>query len=193
MNKYSKIKLVNSTTHTKKSRSIDFSDLTTFPQIITKPIESKPTINKTHNSPPNLEEQDQENPEQNQEPKNGDEGSFNLKLSRNSSVSSNTSLSHRFRFEKQSNPSSSTSTTTTTSLEDAVKRAFSVRRSSSVSERYCRIHDQCVSLSSPLDEDDDEEEEQGNDVGVKTTRSMGKKKKKKQSKILKACKRFFGL
>ncbi|EXB30760.1 hypothetical protein L484_001375 [Morus notabilis] len=67
----------------------------------------------------------------------------------------------------------------------AVKRVLSMRRSSSVSERYCRIHDQSVTLASPIDDEDDELEED-------KTRS-GKKKKHGGGKILKACKRLFGL
>lgn len=59
-------------------------------------------------------------------------------------------------------------------------RAFSLRRSSSVSERYCRIHDQYALLSSPLDDD------------LESVRNT-KKNKNSSAKILKACKRIFGL
>lgn len=54
------------------------------------------------------------------------------------------------------------------------QRAFSMRRSSSVSERYCRIHDQYMAI----------------DEG--TGRSM-KKKKLRGGNIFKACKRLLGL
>ncbi|KAH7865328.1 hypothetical protein Vadar_005228 [Vaccinium darrowii] len=102
-------------------------------------------------------------------------------LTRNPSVSSTTS-SNRFRFDKKLGP-------TTSSLESAVKRVFSMRRSSSVSERYCRIHDQLVTISSPLHGDGEE----GMDNYTVKARSMKNKKKSKYSgKILKACKRIFG-
>ncbi|OMO75147.1 hypothetical protein CCACVL1_16313 [Corchorus capsularis] len=68
-------------------------------------------------------------------------------------------------------------------VQAAVKRAFSMRRSSSVSERYCRIHDQSVTLSSPFDD----EELYTNGI----RRSV--KKKNSSGKILKAWKKLFGL
>ncbi|CAA2933913.1 Hypothetical predicted protein [Olea europaea subsp. europaea] len=86
-----------------------------------------------------------------------------LKLKRNGSISSSFQLGSK-----------------TESLQSAVKRAFSLRRSSSVSERYCRIHDQYVALASPLDDD-------------LQFVSNSKKKKNRGGKILKACKRIFGL
>ncbi|KAA8536590.1 hypothetical protein F0562_029068 [Nyssa sinensis] len=81
-------------------------------------------------------------------------------LGRNCSISS--TASHRFRFDKQS------------TLQTAVKRAFSMRRSSSVSQRYCMIHDQCVTVASPIDGDDE----------TMQTRSL--KKRHRTAKILKA-------
>lgn len=90
------------------------------------------------------------------------------KLSRNRSVSVNTSSLNMFKIEKQST--------------NAVKRVFSMRRSSSVSERYCRIHDQAVTVKSPLHDDED----------VHST-SVKKKKKYSSSSILKACKRLLGI
>ncbi|KAK6159659.1 hypothetical protein DH2020_003040 [Rehmannia glutinosa] len=54
------------------------------------------------------------------------------------------------KFHRNSSVSSSSSS----SKSSAVKRAFSIRRSSSVSERYCRIHDQHVVLSSPPDDEE---------------------------------------
>uniref|UniRef100_A0A2N9EJN9 Uncharacterized protein n=2 Tax=Fagus sylvatica TaxID=28930 RepID=A0A2N9EJN9_FAGSY len=73
----------------------------------------------------------------------------------------------------------------TSGFQSAMKRAFSLRRSSSVSERYCRIHDQSVTLTSPIDDDE---------VGdtMSGTRRSVKKNKYKGGKILKACKRLFG-
>ncbi|KAA3482163.1 hypothetical protein EPI10_004429 [Gossypium australe] len=69
-------------------------------------------------------------------------------------------------------------------LQVAVKRAFSMRRSSSVSERYCRIYDQCMSLGSPfVDEEWD----------VNGTRRSDKKKKNIKGKILKVWKKLFRL
>ncbi|KAE8007925.1 hypothetical protein FH972_004482 [Carpinus fangiana] len=84
--------------------------------------------------------------------------------------------------------SRSCSVSSTSGFQSAVKRAFSVKRSSSVSERYCRIYDQSVTLASPIDDDDDE----GWDT-MRATRRSVKKKKHKGGKILKACKRLFGL
>ncbi|KAK8567795.1 hypothetical protein V6N13_105742 [Hibiscus sabdariffa] len=71
-------------------------------------------------------------------------------------------------------------------LQAAVKRAFSMRRSCSVSESYCRIHDQYVTLTSPLDEDE------VSDISG-TRRSAKKKKKNTRDKILKAWKKIFRL
>ncbi|MBA0734576.1 hypothetical protein Gogos_018476 [Gossypium gossypioides] len=71
-------------------------------------------------------------------------------------------------------------------LQAAVKRAFPMRRSSSVSESYCRIHDQYVTLAPPLDDDDESD----------ITGSVKKKNnnyKNRRDKILKAWKKFFGL
>ncbi|PPD95241.1 hypothetical protein GOBAR_DD07747 [Gossypium barbadense] len=85
---------------------------------------------------------------------------------------------------KNSNPN-----TQCPSLQAAVKRAFPMRRSSSVSESYCRIHDQYVTLAPPLD-DDDESDITG------TRRSVRKKNnnyKNRRDKILKAWKKIFGL
>ncbi|XP_010533349.1 PREDICTED: uncharacterized protein LOC104809151 isoform X2 [Tarenaya hassleriana] len=60
-----------------------------------------------------------------------------------------------------------------------VKRALSMRRSSSVSERYCRIHDRnSAAWPFPFQEEAEEEEEDGENK---------EKKKKRRSKFLKAC------
>ncbi|KAJ0077842.1 hypothetical protein Patl1_36729 [Pistacia atlantica] len=73
-------------------------------------------------------------------------------------------------------------------LQSAVKRAFSMKRSSSVSERYCRIHDQSVTLASPTDGIYYEDHgAPGNNI----ERSV--KRKNSRTKILKACKRLLRL
>ncbi|KAF7842792.1 hypothetical protein G2W53_005090 [Senna tora] len=64
-----------------------------------------------------------------------------------------------------------------------MKRAFSMRRSSSVSERYCRIHDQYMALGEGF----------GGEIGGGGGGRRSAKKKEKGSKILRACKRLFGL
>ncbi|XP_041016314.1 uncharacterized protein LOC121258853 [Juglans microcarpa x Juglans regia] len=92
---------------------------------------------------------------------------FGAVLSRNCSVSSNSGF------------------------QSAVKRALSMRRSSStVSERYCRIHDQSMTLASPTTDHD------GDNTARASRRrrsSMDPKKHRPGGKILKACKRLFGL
>ncbi|KAL3382301.1 hypothetical protein AABB24_002045 [Solanum stoloniferum] len=101
-----------------------------------------------------------------------------VKLSRACSVSSAASA-NRFRLERQGNKN------TTTSSFESVKRAFSMRRSSSVSEKYCRIHDQGFTISSPILDDVAEAHED--------SREKKKKKKNGSGRILKACKRLFGI
>ncbi|KAL3620811.1 hypothetical protein CASFOL_035723 [Castilleja foliolosa] len=66
------------------------------------------------------------------------------------------------------------------SSSSSVKRAFSIPRSSSFSERYRRIHGQYEDLSSLPD---DEEFDQ----------SYSKEKKSSSKRILKSCMRLFGL
>ncbi|KAK2662224.1 hypothetical protein Ddye_000798 [Dipteronia dyeriana] len=153
MNGYSRMKIIGTT----KSRSLDFSDLVSFPQSQTST--SKTTQNpKTKVQEPNnqikkpatKQQQEEEEEDHHQQGNVGDNGFYSL--SRTRSVSS----------------------------ASAVKRALSMRRSSSVSERYCRIHDQSLAFApSPIDDHEDQ------DV---------KKKKKKHNtcnKILKACKKLF--
>ncbi|KAK7284034.1 hypothetical protein RIF29_13785 [Crotalaria pallida] len=84
-----------------------------------------------------------------------------------------------------------------------VKRAFSMRRSSSVSERYCRIHDQYMAIASPplannnnnIDEDDHHQIiDDGDEIRTSRRRSSSMKMKKlRGGKIVKACKRLLGL
>lgn len=73
----------------------------------------------------------------------------------------------------------SSSSCSASGFQATVKRAFSVRRCSSVSESYCRIHDQNMVIAS-----DEFVKEDGDDVT--------KKKKQRGGKILKVCKRLFG-
>ncbi|KAJ1420008.1 hypothetical protein SESBI_14755 [Sesbania bispinosa] len=69
--------------------------------------------------------------------------------------------------------SGSVSSSTSGGFQATMKRAFSMRRSSSVSERYCRIHDQDMAIAS-------------DDINKKKHSGGG-------AKILKACKRLLGL
>ena len=148
-----------------KSRSMDFADLLSFPQ--TPKNTQNPTSKTPYANKPTTAHDSVSDPDDEDGIKGG---SFGGVLRRNSSV------------------------TSAASLQSAVKRAFSMRRSSSVSERYCRIHDQSATafLQSPPNNIDDEEAMDG---GTMKTRSMEKKMKKKQKngKIFKACKRLFGL
>ncbi|KAK9265643.1 hypothetical protein L1049_015284 [Liquidambar formosana] len=176
MSGYSKIRLFSTT----KSKSMDFSDLLSFPQT-PKPISNtspNPTF-KTQETKQIIKSTDattnESSSEQEDEEANAERSEGSKVLRRNSSLSSTTSHC-RFRFDKQSS---------TTSIQSAVKRAFSMRRSSSVSERYCRIYDQSVTLTSPPPPIDDE--------GMDTMQTRSKKKKDKRGKIIKACKRLFGL
>ncbi|XP_010448583.1 PREDICTED: uncharacterized protein LOC104731028 [Camelina sativa] len=68
---------------------------------------------------------------------------------------------------------------------------MSMRRSSSVSERYCRIYDQSSATTWPLpfhEEDEDEDDDKEKAVHKKKKSSSIKKKA-----FVKACKRFFGI
>nr|DAD36429.1 TPA_asm: hypothetical protein HUJ06_007070 [Nelumbo nucifera] len=172
MNEYSKIRVLGTTKS--RSRSVDFSDLHSQPQC-PKPITTHDTalISKSQKSTEinNIctNETNRLYPCSEKEHQDGVGEIFGVILRKSSSVSSTSS--QRFWTEKQN-----------TALQSAVKRAFFMRRSSSVAEGYSRIHDQCNPISSPIDDDDD------NDQTTMQTRS-----KKKRSKLLKACKRFFGL
>ncbi|XWS40401.1 hypothetical protein CRYUN_Cryun18bG0138000 [Craigia yunnanensis] len=158
---YSKIKVVGN----ENSRSMDTSDLMPLSQTskptsnrTPNPSEKNPEINQIiKNSNPNTEDPSEQELDDQEGSNNGE--MFGPKLRRNSSVSS------------------------AYALQAAVKRAFSMRRSSSVSERYCRIHDQSVTLASPFDD------EESDTTGSRS--SM--KKKNSRGKILKAWKKLFGL
>ncbi|KAI3408653.1 uncharacterized protein J3R85_020163 [Psidium guajava] len=159
MNSYSKMKAFG----TNKSRSVDFSELLpSFPAQTSKPIANAGIEEaRPEDSPSSEKDKDDYS----------DGERFGVILGRSSSVSA---ASDGFRFDRQKNA-------------EIVKRVFSMRRSSSVSERYCRIHDQSATLSSSQ-----VDEEEGCVVG---TGSAKKKKKKKDRgvNIFKACKRLLGL
>ncbi|KAJ0263367.1 Uncharacterized protein HA466_0037400 [Hirschfeldia incana] len=76
-------------------------------------------------------------------------------------------------------------------LHSPMKSVMSMRRSSSVSERYCRIYDQSTAtFPLPLNEEEDDEYEDDDNE------SMHKKKKSnniKKKAFVKACKRLFGI
>lgn len=146
---------------THKSRSIDFFS---FPQT-PKPVPVRKTVPSTKHE---QEESNDHNccPPQSQSQSEGER--FGVILGKSCSVSS------------------SSSSSTASGFQTTMKRAFSIRRSSSVSERYCRIHDQSMAIASDHDLDIII-----NDGGEgKTTE---KRRQKGGKKILKACKRLLGL
>ncbi|XVE48547.1 hypothetical protein DITRI_Ditri01bG0010300 [Diplodiscus trichospermus] len=156
---YSKMKVVKN----ENSRSMKSSDLMLLPEITSKPT-SNPTPNPTVKNPAEINPNTQDSSEQEDEQEAGNNGEmlFGPKLTRSSSISS------------------------AYAIQTAVKRAFSMRRYSSVSERYCRIHDQSVTLASPFDDEE---------LDITGTRRSVKHLKKKNSrgKILKAWKKLLGL
>ncbi|XP_028762871.1 uncharacterized protein LOC114721214 [Neltuma alba] len=170
MSGYSKI---NPSGNTHKLRSTDFPDFFSFPES-PKYIRNNSKVTRTEE--PNQIEKDKaqkSSPERGEEHDDGeavgehrDGEIFGVVLGRSASVSSSA-----------------------TGIQGTMKKAFSMRRSSSVSERYCRIHDQYVALAPPIGEDGEGESNGGR-------RSVMRKKKKKLSggggKILRACKRLLG-
>lgn len=154
MNGYCKI---NSSGNTHKLRSKDFPDLfSSIPE----------TIKTTRTTKEEGDEIDEEKVKKSTPKKEDDDVEavgkvFGVVLGRSASVSSSSSSSSGLGFQ------------------GTMKRALSMRRSSSVSERYCRIHDQYMALAPSIGEEVDEE--------MKVN-----KKKKKKSKILRACKRLLG-
>ncbi|XP_061376025.1 uncharacterized protein LOC133318091 [Gastrolobium bilobum] len=156
MNGYSKI----STGTAHKSRSIDFSDFFSFPQTPKpsmakhgEPDDNKVKKIKTQNSSPEADEREEGGGGGN----NGEMRFGMMMMGRSGSVSA------------------------ASGFQATMKRAFSMRRSSSVSERYCRIHDQYMAIASPIGEETDGE------------RIRSVKKKQRGGKILKACKRLLRL
>lgn len=157
MNGYSKINS-SSKAQLTKFGSIDYPDGDTHKRSPNPTSKTQPTQqSKTH----------EDFPDQKPEEK-GIEDVFGMVLHRSYSVS--TSCSKRFKSE---NPSS---------LQSTLRRAFSMKRSSSVSERYCRIHDQSDYHFSPPPND-----------GAAINMMQQTRSKKKKRGILKACKCLFGL
>ncbi|KAI3525635.1 hypothetical protein L1887_04571 [Cichorium endivia] len=174
-----------------KSRSMDFSDQTISSPRIQKPISiSKSTITTAHQHPKNPDHNhDDDDYKQYSGNHQEEDGNFPTKmLTRNRSVASGagnttntngtTTPSSRFKIEKQNS--------TGRALQTAVIRALSIRRSSSVSERYSRIHDRYTDPLDDIDHIEQEQEEEDIHIGIS-------KKKKSRRSILKACKRIFGL
>ncbi|OVA03758.1 hypothetical protein BVC80_8847g1 [Macleaya cordata] len=179
MNGYSKIRVVRTT----KSRSIDFSDLISpsqNPKPLTNPNpELSFKTHQTNNTKNRNRALDSTSKQEEQEDEDVDGERFGVILSRNYSVSSFSTS----KTQKLNNASSEKSHKKPT-LQCAVRRAFSMRKSSAVSEDYCRIPDQFDPISSPTEEDDEHH------LNINTG---SKKKKNNRSKILKVCKGLLGL
>lgn len=190
-------KINGNNTSNNKSRSTDFSDLQSFPQphktnenlspnhttvheVQIKNIDlesiSKNQHSKSHETHDENENENEDGIANDGKMKGNNTIPAGVKLSRACSVSA-AATANRFRLERQGSKRS-----TTTSFQ-SVKRVFSMRRSSSVSEKYCRIHDQGFTISSPV-LDDVTEANEGMEM---------KKKKSGSGRILKACKRLFGI
>ncbi|KAI4337636.1 hypothetical protein L6164_016024 [Bauhinia variegata] len=157
MNGYTKIGNIH------KSRSTDFSDVPPFPET---PKSSRKHVPSPTTKPEEPVQLKKSNTEKNSSPERVDEDEkgerFGVILGRSGSVSSASS-----RFQA------------------TMKRAFSMRRSSSVSDRYSRIHDQYMALAPAIGND-----EVGGDE-TESRRSM--KKKHRGGKIFRAWKRLIGL
>ena len=157
MNGYSRI----TNTGLQKSRSSEFSGLVFIPNH-TAPKSQQPTPNSamincnTHDL------------HQSQDPEDGVGEIFGVILGRRYSAASAS-------FRGPSGCERHSEAAVPAAAEGcAVKRAFSMRRSSSVSDGYSRIHHQCGC-------------DDGGGLGAQQRRS-----KKKKGKILKACRRLFG-
>ncbi|GKB13562.1 hypothetical protein Tco_0847485 [Tanacetum coccineum] len=192
MKGYSKIKLMNNDKKT-RSMSMDFSDQTIITPRFQKLISNKKptttitqqqqsTIPQSHDDDDDYSHYSSNNPQEQQV----DTFPNDQILTKNQSVATNSTpndanaKSSRFKIEKQNS--------TGRTLHTSVLRALSMRRSSSVSERYARIHDH---YSNTFDIEDCHEEQQEE---MQETRSKDMtKKQNKRSAILKVCKRIFGL
>ncbi|CAI9261992.1 unnamed protein product [Lactuca saligna] len=86
--------------------------------------------------------------------------------------------SSRFKIEKQNSIGRA--------LQTAVTRAFSIRRSSYVSERYARTHDQYENPLDDVDHFEAQEQEQGEDLHMGIS-----KEKRGRGSILKTCQHIF--
>ncbi|KAG9456943.1 hypothetical protein H6P81_001451 [Aristolochia fimbriata] len=146
-----------------RSRSIDFSDLS-----LTQFSKENPNPVSSVRSQGNPEKEKTQKVITEAEGEEEDGERFGAILSRNMSVSAAAAAaaaaSRRLGSESQSN------------VKSVVGRAFSMRRSSSVGEGYCRIHNQCEIVSPPPDN--------LNPSGRSGRRRM---------KLLKACKKLFRL
>lgn len=192
MNRYAKIKADSNSNS--KSRSMNMSaDLKSFstatPTTTQNPIQFHDTTH--HSQSPEIPQEinqikknssrnsdfDDHHQEQQDDSKTGD--GFAVKLTRSSSVSANAASQQRFRLERAGSRK--------------VKRAFSMRRSSSVSERYCRIHDQCVTL--PFDEGDMDSNNGGyaGETPSTSAEKISSTVKSRSEKFLRVCKRFLRL
>ncbi|GMI87894.1 hypothetical protein HRI_002458700 [Hibiscus trionum] len=163
---YSKIKVEVAGNESSISMESSPPDLVPIPDPETPKPTSNPTPNPIKNSNPDTQcpsEQEDDARTEGKANGGGEKMSADPTLKRNSSVSSAYALQ----------------------LQAAVKRAFSMRRSCSVSESYCRIHDQYVTLTSPLDEDEASD--------ISGTKGSAKKKNNTRDKILKAWKKIFKL
>jgi len=171
MNAYSKIDSSSATTH--KSRSIDFSDFFSFPQT-PKPV--RKTVPPTNLRADKHDEQES----------NDNKEAQNCCPPQSQSQSQSQSEGERFGviLGRSCSVSSSSSSSSASGFQATMKRAFSIRRSSSVSERYCRIHDQSMAIASDHELDINIDGGDG-----KTT----EKRRQRGGKILKACKRLLGL
>lgn len=190
MNKYSKIRVVRTT----KSRSVDFSDLispyqnpkpttnTIQPEFNCKAQQTRTQGNTNSNRNKVLDSTSKKQQQQQHESDVDLDGEqFGVILSRNYSVSS-------FSSSKTQNFGITSEYDKKPTIQCAVRRVFSMRKSSAVAEDYCRIHDQFDPITSPIANGDD-------DIHQFHNYHTGSKKKKKnsKSKILKVCKSFLGL
>ncbi|KAK9162052.1 hypothetical protein Syun_002954 [Stephania yunnanensis] len=184
MNGYSKIRLVGGSN---KSKSIDFSDLYSppkTPKSVTPASKQAPTHDsRGAHDLVSVEEE------------SGVVGErFGVILRRNCSVSAVsskrfTTIESNNNIENNNNNNKQRSVV----IQSAVKRAFSMRRSSSVSEGYCRIYDQTVRTSPTNDHDVVVDHDEGHDDDLMNMHARSDVKKTKRGrKILRACKRLFG-
>ncbi|CAI9114790.1 OLC1v1015592C1 [Oldenlandia corymbosa var. corymbosa] len=182
MNGYRRVKDVS----TARSRSIDFSDIS-FQSRTPKPIS-----NHSSNLPnPNIISHEKKIPEQSSRIVNhappiheqSDGEIFGVILNRkcSSSLRSSTSPHHNYfsMSDQNENAWSSSSSSTGSSV---IKRVLSMKRSSSVSEGYSRIHHQCDTTAA---EDD-------TGAGISNLEAFNRRPGKKKGKIFRACRRIFG-
>ncbi|KAK9167747.1 hypothetical protein Scep_002938 [Stephania cephalantha] len=175
MNGYSKIRLVGGTN---KSKSIDFSDLYSppkTPKSVTPASKQAPTHDsRGAHDLVSVEEE------------SGVVGERFVSSKRFTTIESNNNNNN---IENNNNNNKQRSVV----IQSAVKRAFSMRRSCSVSEGYCRIYDQTVMTSPTNDHDVVVDHDEGHDDDLMNMHARSDVKKTKRGrKILRACKRLFG-